>query len=79
MAEMKSFVDRRYGNCFVFNWNGTRMIDRASKDHGFFVQMNVQRYYRGYFFLELSGDRGASGIEPRLLPSPIDEPKKHKQ
>ncbi len=32
--EMKSFTDKRYGNCFMFNWNGSFYVQRHGQNMG---------------------------------------------
>ncbi len=34
LDEMKQFLDAQFGNCFVFNWNGTRFAERAGAISG---------------------------------------------
>ncbi len=34
LNEMKSFTDKRYGNCFTFNWNGSHYIERHGQNMG---------------------------------------------
>jgi hypothetical protein len=68
ISHFKTFVDRRYGNCFIFNWNGTRIVSRSSKDHGFFVQMNVQRDQ--YMSLTESVGMRVALHEPGVIPVP---------
>ncbi len=34
LDEMKQFYDAQYGNCFIFNWNGSRSVARAGASTG---------------------------------------------
>ncbi len=34
LDDMKSFTDKRYGNCFTFNWNGSYYLQRHGANMG---------------------------------------------
>ncbi len=34
LDEMKYFTDKRYGNCFAFNWNGSYYVQRQGANMG---------------------------------------------
>ncbi len=52
LNEMKSFTDKRYGNCFTFNWDGS-----------YYVQRHGQNMGKGIFHYWALGLRACKGFQ----------------